>query len=307
MIAAFSFAITKAKTSDAQDVVSEQEQETPNCQEENDDILNSETAIASPEGKALVWINGFYLGKGNMGSRATIAVLLKFPQGEEQYIDKVVLGDEDKNALGVRYFTKENKNSSGFPPYMIFHNIDLSFTKRLFLVYQVKKDGERTIYRKTLSDRELNRSKLDGLNLPAKIAYALDNDHNGIISNPMMYKTDISAYNVADHMVRAYISDLRPDGYFKIRVSFFHEDIDEDHYMRYFIVTDPVGRILGITQRQYNDGNKKEVIVSSLTESERQDWGLTKDQVAKITDCPYVMVFAEDVKEVISQSFVYFR
>ena len=277
------------------------------CEAANQDIVGSETAITCPPEKCVFWINGLFFTGANLSVRANLAFLLKFPQLPESYIDKVVFADGDKKTLAVRYFDPSDKISSGYPPYIIINNINLESHRRFFLVFQLRQGNKTLIYRKTLSGFELKRSRLTGTQLPANLRYEVEQAHNGFITTPFKFKTNLHRSLVVQHTVRAQILELSKDHRFKIQISFLHDDVDDSHYMRYFIVTDPVGRILGLYKRRFNDGKKKSIVVGSLTEAERNNWNLVKDNVAKINDCPYIMIFVEDVKEAIAQTIIWLR
>lgn len=282
-------------------------QGTDPCEEANVDIVGSETALTCPPKKCFFWIHGMYFPGANLKVRANIAFLLKFPQLPESYIDKVVFADGDKKTLAVRYFDPSDKISSGYPPYIIINNINLDSHRRFFLVFQLRQGNQTFIYRKTLSGFELKRSRLTGTQLPANLRYELEQSHDGFISSPFKFKSSLDRSLIVSHSVKAQILELSKDNRFKIQISFPHEDVDDSHYMRYFIVTDPVGRILGLYKRRFNDGKSKSIVVGSLTENERNSWNLVKDHVAKINDCPYIMVFVEDVKEAIGQTIIWLR
>ena len=86
-----------------------------------------------------------------------------------------------------------------------------------------------------------------------------------------------------------------------------HKDVSPDHFMRYFLVTDPVGRILAIKKRTFQDGLEESCTLSSLTEEERNFWGVTQDYIPKINDCPFVLIFMEDVQEVLTMGLLWLR
>lgn len=288
----------------AQTSSDEDEKSEENC---NINIVKTETAIAVDDEKCLFWIDGLYIDKSQIRPRANLAFLLKFPQTPDHFIDKVVFADGDKNTLGVRYFEPQDKLSSGYPPYLIFNNVDLSKSNRFYLVFQVKHNNEIIVYRKTLSSFDLRRSRLDHQELPAKLRFDLDASHQGIISNILQFRANLTRKSVKQHIIRSQILQLSNDNHFTIQIAFFHEDESPDHYNRYFIVTDPVGRILGLVKREFGDAQKEFVMVSALTENERTQWGLTRDKVARINDCPYIMIFADDVKESLSGSTIWLR
>ncbi|MCB9229586.1 MAG: hypothetical protein H6618_08240 [Deltaproteobacteria bacterium] len=282
----------------------EEDEEKDPC---NIDIVATETAISCDPDKCIFWIDGLYAEKSRVNVRANLSFLLKFPQSSEHYIDKVVLADGDKNTLGVRYFEDQDKISSGYPPYLIFNNIDLSSSRRFFLVFRVIEGSEIVIYRKTLSESSLRKSRLDHGELPARLRLDLDRSHSGIISSPIQFRTALGPASVRKHAVRARLMQLSSENQFSIQISFLHDDENASHFSRYFIVTDPVGRILGLLKRDFGDNRRDYVTVSALTESERNHWGLTMDKVAKINDCPYVMIFVDDVAESLSKTVIWLR
>lgn len=284
------------------------EETTPsNCPTNNENIISSETALTVASDKIAYWINGLYFKSSNLGSRATVAFLLKFPQTEASYIDKVVFADGDKKTLGVRYFEPGDKISSGYPPYIIFNNIDLTTSKKFYLAFQVREGTTTKIYRQTLSEYTLQRSRLDGPQLPASLRHDIGKSHEGIITTSLQFRSSLARKSVTQHLVKANLLALSNNQDFTLKIDFLHPDTDTDHYMRYFIVTDPVGRLLAAVKREFGDGAAGSIALSSMTEKQRGDWGLTKEHVAKINDCPYIMVFVDDVKEALAQGIIWLR
>ena len=77
--------------------------------------------------------------------------------------------------------------------------------------------------------------------------------------------TPFGATNQGPHTARAHIKKIETSGPnkgdFKIEIDFMHVDGDEAHYMRYFLVLDPVGRVLGGVRRIHGDGVTGKVLV----------------------------------------------
>ena len=310
LLASLSFsgaALAAYEQNNDQETGPEAPQKTNNIKKCKTDIVSSESSIACDPEKCIFWIDGIYIDKSRLNIRANLTFLLKFNQKEDHFIDKVVLADGDKNTLGVRYFEPEDKISSGYPPYLIFQNIDLAKSRRFFLVFRVIESGDSLIYRKTLSSHNMRRSRLDSSELPARIRLDLDKAHSGIITNLLQFRSRLGPKTVRQHQVRAMLRQITSDNRFIIRVYFFHSDADATHYNRYFLVTDPVGRLLGLSRRSFGDNKRDYVEVTALTENERTTWGLTRDKVAKINDCPYIMVFADDVGEALCRTIIYLR
>jgi hypothetical protein len=92
-----------------------------------------------------------------------------------------------------------------------------------------------------------------------------------------------------------------------------HIDGGPEHYMRYFIVADPVGRILGYVKRGYVAPGPGVVVstdpipVRALTEVERLKEGyvIDSDYVARINDCPYIQIFTEDVFDALAKNTIH--
>ena len=83
-----------------------------------------------------------------------------------------------------------------------------------------------------------------------------------------------------------------------MEIAILHDDIDDSHYSRYFFVTDPVGRLLGVSKRDLDVSHSsasKVVTVTSLTKKQQDSLGVNPKNIANINDCPYVMVFVDDV------------
>ena len=272
------------------------------------DLKESQAPLRWNEQDIYYWVDGLHVQTGLISSRGTLAVLLKHRQTEQQYIDKVVLSNARDDLLAARYFTPDDKMHSGnYLPYLIFDNIDLKSHLPLSInIQQVSPEGTRR-YRYQLPKSDLRRSRLDQgrLYLPGRMAYDLTTSHQGYVSGLFRFRKSIPFDNFGYHLVKARVMYLAEGGSFSLQVLLPHTDGGPDHYFRYFVATDPVGRILGITERAYNGSN--DGVITTLTEDQRNALGLIRDDVANINDCPYVMVFTEDIKEGLVQGNVWLR
>lgn len=266
------------------------------------DLKDYKNAISWSEDKISFWVGGFSYSTPGINTRASLAILLKEPQTNTSYIDKVVLTTSDSIIIAASYFSATDKISTGYLPYLIYNNLSFSGSK-YFLYIQQQANGKVQRYRYTFTQNSLAHSTLNGLQLPAKVRGELNADPlSGNVSSLYSYPEKV---DMSKHIVQAQFVFLSKNNAFSIKIRSMHKDVSVSHYMRYFIVTDPVGRILGLHRR--NPGELDDCIVSNLTEAERSTWGLTQDKVAKINDCPYVMIFCDDVQEAIAMTTLWLR
>jgi len=94
-----------------------------------------------------------------------------------------------------------------------------------------------------------------------------------------------------------------------------HDDAGENHYMRYFIVMDPVGRLLGFVKRVNKDDpnfvvkadGTKACNVGKITDAQRLDFNVPDLQIGNIADCPYVQFYTEDSYDAIARNMIRLR
>lgn len=278
------------------------------AEEENkcDDLKSFESAIVWPEDKISYWVDGFRFEDG-IDHRASLAILIKHQQSKTSYIDKIVFTDSEKNTVSARYFSADDKIASDYLPYLIFSKLSLR-SDRFHLYLQIREDGFAKKYRYTFSQSTLKKSKLSNMDLPADVRFDLQKSHTGIVSNSYFFRSSLLPdKGLEKHRVDISLLELSSDNQFKIKINFTHADVSPTHFMRYFLVTDPVGRILGLYKRPFGEGPGKSVLVSALTEKERESWGLTKNKIAKINDCPYVLIFTDDAQEALMKSTLWLR
>ena len=270
-----------------------------------DDIKEDQASIKIPDSKLFYWIDGS-LNR----SFANIAFYINFPQKKEHFVEKAVFVTEGRKTLGVRYFSPSQSTKSGKCPYIIFNNVNLVVTQKYFLFLQVVENNKIKIYRVTLDASKIQQSHLKGWHLPNEMNNAVNKTHRGEVFTTYKFPASITEKKTCQlfkankvncfsmHYPLPQIKNITSSNTFEIDVLFSHPDINPDYYMRYFVLTDPVGRLLSIKKRSYNQGNKTAKI--TLTAMGRSywinQWGVNPDNVANINDCPYIMLFCENVK-----------
>ena len=270
------------------------------------DISASNAAIGWDESQISYWVDGQAFQQTDIPIKGNLAILLKHRQRAEAYIDKVILTDANKKIVSARYYAANDVMKSGFLPYLIFNGINLG-SQQYFLYIRLVSSGAPAVYRYTFTQASLGKSKLGSPDLPAILRSELSQGLNSFVSNPYFYTSKVTMQDMKKYVLHTQVISISPDNQFTILVNFLFNDVSPSQYMRYFIVTDPVGRILGLKKRVFGDSSKGSIIINALTEAERNQWGLTLDKVAKINDCPYVMVFADDVQSIIARTTIWFR
>ena len=276
---------------------------TQNCT----DLDLYENAVSWPNSSICFWVSGYSYAQTGMGSRSLLAVLLMQQQTTDSYIDKILLAAQDGTIVNVLYFSAQDKLSSGFLPYLIFDNVSFSETS-YFLYIQQQVSGQTNRFRYTfVTSSQLQMSTMTNATLPATVRYALSRAPlNGVVSSPFFFS---SSATISNYCLQAWLQTIDNNGSFQILIQYMHPDVSASNYSRYFIVTDPAGRILGITQRQYGQITSPAgfVTVTALTATEINTWGLITTDVGNINDCPYVMIFCDDVSNVILSATIWLR
>jgi hypothetical protein len=289
------------------------------------------------------WIDGLHLvsGESNVRSRANVALFMNLKQLSSSYVESVVLMDSQKRTIGARYFEQSQKMEGGFVPYVMFENVALDSTKDYHVLYSVREGTKSIIYTAIISKPQ--QSRLNSEFLPIsfqrdfnKFFVTGDNPTPGLITNPFQYYTK---NGLATHCARGKIVDVSSNGQFKINIEFMHGDGGADHFMRYFVVMDPVGRLLGFHKRSFGDGISGSVDVSRLTDKQIAQLACDdgqadadeakKDKVAKcmsdlelkpdliaqmrldlyadIRDCTHLQIYTEDVYDALARTVIRLR
>ncbi|MCB9229389.1 MAG: hypothetical protein H6618_07240, partial [Deltaproteobacteria bacterium] len=250
-----------------------------------------------------------------------IAIFLNFQQNKNSYVQKIVLATGDKKTLGIRYLTPEDKTKEGYPSFVLFDQVDLRYSQKYFIIIQVLEKSTYKIYRHTIDKEKIKPELFKRSFLPAKIADDFDQSHHGMIFSSyyfnefMIKQTYCEKIGLKDLSGGCYLANfphikiraIDPNGDFLIDVSFIKSDINENHYVRYVFITDPVGRLISVTQRTFdNDEKKTTVSLKPLTENEwKNEWGINIENTGSIVACPYIMVFSEDIQNGLFQSIIW--
>ena len=279
------------------------------------DIKGSQSAIGIPDGDIHIWIDG-HRKKG----LCQVAVLTTFAQTKESYVRKIVLTSGEKKTLGVRYITPDMKTHEGYPAYAIFSHVDLRYSKRYFIMVAYKSKNQEKIYRYTLEKGQLNPQLFQGSLVPLKLTKEFQKTHKGRIFSSYYFPLHLikssqcqrMARNkprggcYGDHFPLVKIRAIGTREDFVIDISFNHPDIHALHYIRYLIITDPVGRLISIFKRTFGDYRTLTASLRPLSSEQWQkQWNLSPEKIGHIYDCPYLMVFTENVKEGLFQTIVW--
>ena len=264
------------------------------------------------------WIDGIHLGEpGDSGatsdlpSRANLSVFINKAQTTGEFVESVVLTRTDNTILAANYYDANSKTISGKLPYVIFENIEFISASSYYIYTMVRRGTYLDIYRYELDYPR--RSRLNASFLPTKM---LDDfaqfvgDNKGLVTSPWEFYTQNT---LSLHTARGIVNSLNSDGTFRFDVELMHADASTAHYMRYFIITDPVGRLLGLTKRNYLDpltqtstltGNPY-MPVTAISDKDLISFAIDRSSTADIRDCPYVQIFTEDVFDALARSVVW--
>ncbi len=122
------------------------------------------------------------------------------------------------------------------------------------------------------------------------------------------------------HAARSKLLDLKADGDFQFEIEKMHADLSVGHHMRYFLVMDPVGRLMAGLHRQClgasgsvsdvttydgglgnaasTGGGSYKVRRGVMENAKGADYKLTS---YKINDMPYVQIVTEDILDAIAR------
>ncbi|MFK7825523.1 MAG: hypothetical protein AB8G05_15340 [Oligoflexales bacterium] len=278
------------------------------------DIKNDLSPIGIFDESIFYWIDGM-----RPGSSSNIAFYIHLKQTNEEYVERVVLTSAEKKTLGARYYDPKAANSKGFAPYMIFNQIDLKFSKKIFLVVQVKTGNSIKIYRYTLDTTKLSQSKLHMEKLPLELMSDFKDKHAGQCYSSYHFQVKAVREQICNNLGLTMpcfnslfptpkIKSISENSQFSLDVLNRYPDISSENYMRYFFLTDPVGRHLAIHKRNYQD-NYSELIPLFTLSSDfwKSRWGVVAEMVPRINDCPYLLLFSENPKYGIFYSHIWLR
>jgi hypothetical protein len=237
----------------------------------------------------LYWIDGpmnkaleGYAGKGgDLVTRARLSCTMHLPHNSVSFIETVILTDSSNNILAQQYFDHNSKLQGGWAPYVVFENLDLDKSKSIKVIFvQNNKDKPAVVFEHVITDPQPSRFDYAHLSSAARDKHILDFLHKELnvldtsgdakVNYRFKYfpsgtkgtedtagsgfvTTPFGTWLNDPHTARAKILNInKSTGDFEIQLDLMHEDVGETHYMRYFMVLDPVGRILGAVRRRHN-------------------------------------------------------
>ena len=275
--------------------------------------------VAEQSGRRLqYWIDGLHLSSSEttISSRANLALFMNLKQTPFSYVESVLLMDAEKRTLGARYFDASNQMQGGYVPYVLFDNIALDSKKTYSIFYSLREGSKTLLYTASIVNPELSR--LNSEFLPASFQSDFNSFTNiGVNPTPGLITTAFQYYTksgLALHTARGRVMDLSANGEFKIDIEFMHGDSGPTHYMRYFVVMDPVGRLLGYCKRSAPGTPASGtylgapfMTINRLTAAQITELGLEPHQIADIRDCPYVQIYTEDAFDALARSSLRLR
>lgn len=287
-------------------------------------IDNGDFEATQAGAKLQFWIDGILFGgRSSLSARANITLFMPLTQTEDSYVESVVLMDAGKKTLGARFFDPSMKMyDSDYVPYVRFENLELDSTKDYYCVYTVKTGNDVKLYTATISKPVPSALKEDFLPQKMKNDFKAflvggDNPTPGLFTTQFQYYTK---NGLGMHTARGRVQSIGSNGDFTINIDFMHADYPKnpktgayDHFMRYFIVMDPVGRILGVRKRESPEDNDKGVVkgkytaVSKVDEATKTLFAIDPQQIADIRDCPYIQFFTEDSYDALARNMIRMR
>lgn len=255
-----------------------------------DGVLKATAQDAGQE--FLYWIDGPMntgLKSGfssDLATRARLACTMAIDHGQNNtYLESVTLVEisgATKTILQQVIHGSKVQTVSKRAPYTIFENLYLDLNKSYQLIFVKSSNNTVTIYQHTITSPRASRMDYKHLPFYSSVVgmarhffknviqelqdggsyYFTDaqEDSRGLVTTPFGVTLAQDLSN--PHSCRARVLKIGTDGDFEIEVEFMHGDTSSDaHYMRYFLVMDPVGRILGAVRRMHNDGVTQKVLV----------------------------------------------
>lgn len=282
-------------------------------------IDNGEFSATQAGATLQFWIDGLHFpGMSTVKSRANITLFMDLHQTAVSHVESVVLMDSAKRTMGSRFFDSSMKMQDGHVPYVRFENVELDGSKTYYCVYTVRSGKTVRLYTAEIKNPQISR--LNTTWLPELMRgdfkiFLLGNQTNptpGLITTQFQYYT---MNGLTNHCARGRVKEIQSDGSFKVNIDFMHDDSGPDHFMRYFIVMDPVGRLLGFHKRTgptdtngvTKFGGADTVDVVPLTADQKDKFAIPDLQVADIRDCPYIQFYTEDSFDAIARNMIRLR
>ncbi|NRA45397.1 MAG: hypothetical protein HRU09_10630 [Oligoflexales bacterium] len=298
----------------------------------NEDFTN---VVTSPNDKAelFYWIDGpmsnqFGTGTTNPIVRSKMAVSLDYPAvftpDEVSYVEAYVLTDINNKIIAAQSLPQKQMYSP-FGSYGIFDNLDINPNVedvKVFVFIRNKKGTEDTtevrvfeINKKFIRTSKLNYDHLSSTaqaGIPANFIADMRQSRHGLTTENELERGMITTQyanfaSLAQHTVRSKLIEIKDEGAgnkasFKFEVDMMHNDLSDAHYMRYFLVLDPVGRVLGGLKRIFGEGSrtrKTQVVTQDVVNM--TNTAFISSLALDIRDCPYVQVLTEDNHDAIAR------
>jgi hypothetical protein len=246
-------------------------------------VLTKTPSNASQE--LLYWIDGpMNAGlpgySGGLQTRARLSCTMNMLHTAASFIESVSLVEDpagSKTLIAQTFYGPSAGTTKGRAPYTVFENLDLDYSKNYQILYVKNVGGMITVYQHTIVQPE--PSRFDYNHALGDQDESFMPDLVGELRKTNLYHfkdkatkktgyvtTPFGATTEGPHTARAHIKKIETSGPnkgdFEIEIDFMHDDSDSDaHYMRYFLVLDPVGRVLGGVRRIYGDGVTGKVLV----------------------------------------------
>ena len=246
----------------------------------------------SDAGKELLyWIDGpmnvglpdYTPPDGDLQTRARLSCTMNLQHTALSFIESVSLVEDpagSKTLIAQTFYGPSAGTITGRAPYTVFENLELDNSKNYQILYVKNVGGMITVYRHTIENPE--PSRFDYKHAPGELSQQAESFMPDLVgelrdTNQYHFKSDTNRLKTGyvttpfgatmndDHTVRAHIQKIETSGPnkgdFEIEIDFMHGDDSDAHYMRYFLVLDPVGRVLGGVRRIYGDGVTGKVLV----------------------------------------------
>jgi hypothetical protein len=241
---------------------------------------------ASNAGKELLyWIDGpMNVGlpgySGGLQTRARLSCTMNMLHTAASFVESVSLVEDpagSKTLIAQTFYGPSAGTITGRAPYTVFENLELDYNKSYQILYVKNVGGMITVYQHTIM--KPRPSRFDYTHAPGSLLEQVESFMPDLVgelrdSNRYHFTSDATKTGYvttpfgttqAGHHVKAHIKNIVTSGAnkgdFEIEIDFMHGDGDEAHYMRYFLVLDPVGRVLGGVRRIHGDGVADKVLV----------------------------------------------
>jgi hypothetical protein len=311
------------------------------AQEMCEDLSKSTPDPVNPETQQRTlqyWIDGVFFssGRSNLLARANVACFMDLNQTVGEFVEAVALLDSNNNTLAARWFDASMKTLAGKVPYVIFDNLLLVYGASYKVAYTVRKGSNLILYTASFNAEP---TRLSTSFMPPAVrrdftSFLVGNEqrqiHQGQVTTPFQFYT---RNGLGTHSARGRVREIGSDGSFSVDIDFMHGDAGAYHYMRYFIVMDPVGRFLGLVRRSgsgdpnFPQGGSDQVArVGKISQADQStfQFGFTTTeqatapnavpdpaklvfQIGDIRDCPYVQVYTEDVYDALAKTTIRLR